>query len=313
MSVICRKCNLPLFEAKEDCVQLNGSCSHLVHLGCWKTYGCCDRPEGSVDLEEILLDPHRILEPSTPDLPEVTNVFHPFARLFAGFSRTLDAAVDKNATTLARKKTPVQEMLKEGYTAPNLVKEEREIVPILILDGEYTAVQLSKLGFTWDLLIQGGLSERNFKDIYKVLGTSLIETFLKDIQSLLELCSQDIKLVPRLGISADDLGLKITAKDLSRVGMDDRTLIEFGFSVEEWATKLGLGVDQLPSDQTMLRKFVNDDPVQKEAFDHFYPSIKFSLDELTDQPRPKLPERRPEARGRFRQPRRGIALSKLRR
>jgi hypothetical protein len=93
--------------------------------------------------------------------------------------------------------------------------------------------------------------------------------------------------------------------------MDARTLLAFGFSIEEWATKLGLSSEHLKIfDQDTLMAFVKHDPSEKVVFDHFFPTVKFSLpsDQEDIEEPPVLPVARRGRRHRsqvWRQPRRG--------
>lgn len=240
-------------------------------------------------MESDLMDPLRIMgDTKEEDEDDDANAkMGAFARIFAGFSRSLDAAVETNGTTLARRKAPVKELLANGYNAVTLVKEEPNIVPILILEGHYTSLQLKQLGFHWDILIQGGLSENTFVQVYKTLGGDFLETFVVGLSSLLALCSRDITQIPRLKISAEDLGRKVSAAELFAAKMDTKTMINFEFTIEEWAKHLRLQEKDLSEmSPDTLRDLIKHDPNEKVAFDHFFSTATFSLE--------PEPEREPE-------------------
>ena len=272
-------CKLPVDDQKEDCAQLNGSCSHLLHLRCWREKGCCSRPKGTVDMESDLMDPLRIMGDMKEEPAEMKTPMNPFRRLFSSLSNSLDAAVDTNGTTLARRKTPVKELIANGYNAVTLVQEEPNIVPILIQEGQYTSLQLKQLGFHWELLIQGGLSENTFQVIYPILGKDFIDTFVVDLSSLLILCSKDITQIPRLMITSSDLGLKIKAADLFEAKMEPRTMVAFGFTIEQWVKDLCLQESNLSTwSNDSLRELIRHNPEEKVAFDHFFSETTVTLE-----------------------------------
>ena len=275
-------CQLPVDNLKQDCAQLNGSCSHLLHLRCWQEKGCCSRPSGTVDMEGDIKDPLRVLqvldEEDVDDPAVVQQGTNPIRRLFSTLSRVLDASVDANGTSLARRKVPVGELTCNGYNANTLIKEDPDIVSVLILEGGYSSPQLKQLGFRWDLLIRGGMSERTFPKFYGELGSSFIETFVVDLSSLLTLCSWDITQVPSLGISSADLGRKVSAAELFTAKMDARIMTAFHFTIEQWKEDLCLTSHLLKSFTTGdLRQVVRGDAQEKVAFDHFFPDVVFSL------------------------------------
>jgi hypothetical protein len=247
-------------------------------------------------MEDDLSDPLGIMSSEKEEaVQEPTS--NPFTSLFARFSSSLDAAVDATGTTLARRKTPVKELLANGYNADALVREERTIVPILVLEGHYTTPQLLQLGFRWDTLLHGGMTELTFPDLYRELGASLVETFVTDLSSLLTLCSGDVTQVPRLGLTAKDLGLKVRAAGLFAAKMDGRVMAAFGYSIEQWVEDLGLTGDdarKLTADERLT--LVQDDDDEKRAFDHFFPGL-VAPDAAPEEAAPPLTER-----GRWRRP-----------
>jgi len=289
-------------QQKEDVALLNGSCSHVLHLRCWREAGsCCAPPADAVNMEDDLSDPLRIMAGTPPaQAAAAAPTMNPFAGVLSSLGRLLDDAVETTGASLARRKAPVSEFLSKGFNALGLVAKEPVIVPILVLEGEYSAQQMQGLGFVWATLLQGGLTEQNFTSIYAKLGVSLLTTFVGGLADLLVLCSDDLAQLPRLGITAADLGTKVSAGDLFEAGLTDRTLLEFGFTVEEWASALKLADARVAKlSVPTLRLFVNNDPEQKIAFDHFFPRRTFVLapdfqdeDEDEDPITPPVPQPR---------------------
>ena len=148
-------------------------------------------------MDDDLSDPLGIMNPDIPKEPVPR--LNPFSNVIQSISRVLDDAVETTGATLARRKAPVKEFLAKGLNAPALVAKDSEIVPILVLEGEYTAQQLQGLGFKWETLLHGGLTEKNFGNIYGYLGTPLVTTFIGGLSDLLTLVQTGPRAPPATG------------------------------------------------------------------------------------------------------------------
>lgn len=148
--------------------------------------------------------------------------------------------------------------------------ENPRVVPIMA--EEYKPKQLQSLGFDWELLIRGGLTVKTFPEVYRLWGSALFEVFVKDLGSLMQLCSDDISQLPGLKISVDDLSQKVLASDLIAAKLPPVCFLAMGFSVEDWVTKMKL--DNLSFlDQATIDHW-KEEGDNKIAFEHYFPAKK---------------------------------------
>jgi len=267
----CSICSLAISEDEDDYVSLQGSCTHKLHLGCWKDRQKCHcvAPEGLLNLEENLEDPLHIL--SKPPEPGPTD--SSFSRLIGMFTRSIDSAVETKATNLIRQGVSITVLREQGYNARAIVLENPKVAPIMA--AEYTPKQLESLGFDWELLIRGGLTVKTFPEVYRLWGSSLFQVFVKDLDSLMQLCSGDISQLPGLNISVNDLSLKVQANDLIAAELPPVCFLALGFSVEDWVNKLKLDTVAF-LDQATIDHW-KEEGDNKIAFEHYFPTQKKNL------------------------------------
>lgn len=269
MSSSCPICKLDIEEDKDDYVSLQGSCTHKLHLGCWKDSNACfcSPPQGLLSLEETINDPLQILTKEEEMPPPEAGAL---TRLWGMFTKKIDSAVETNACNLIRQGVSVAILREKGYNAEAIVAEDPKIVPLMA--NNYSAAQMLTLGFTWKLLLRGGLTQKTFSEVYKEWGISFFEKFVSSLEDLLELCSQDISQLPDLHVSPQDLSLKLRASDLIKAGLTPVSFLQFGFSVEEWYEILGLR-DISFLDPATIEHWKNQEG-NKAAFEHYFPLYK---------------------------------------
>ena len=325
-STACRSCNRSL--SGTDHVLMEGSCKHVLHLACFLRgmdmglRGCCT---GSYvlgeTLEDLLDDPlgrNTAVGTNNNEVRSVSEVRPGLAGVFDMFGKVdklLDATMDTSALGNVKNGRPVQTMMSQGIAAEDLLRADKGTGRLIEWLFAYTARELKMLGFTWDTIVDAGLTvkvvahKRSLgwpdQDVRSVWGVKWEHIYGK-------LCQREpvrlaeMQLTPEqwrvFGHGDASGGQDGDASDatvrgdgmtfvafLEQVGFAAGDLPVFGFKFEEWA-QLGMRrpIQQFNFSTEETRTFVDscyslDQESALAEYKHFFPEDR-DVEQIYNRP-----------------------------
>ena len=247
--------------------------------------------------------------------PGLAGVFDMFGKV----DKLLDATMDTSALGNVKNGRPVQTMMSQGITAEDLLRADKGTGRLIEWLFAYTARELKMLGFTWDTIVDAGLTvkvvahKRSLgwpdQDVRSVWGVTWEHIYGKLCQrepvrlAEMQLTPDQWRVFGHGDASVGGDASNATVRDdgmtfvafLEQVGFAAGDLPVFGFKFEQWA-QLGMRrpIQQFNFSTEETRTFVDscyslDQESALAEYKHFFPEDR-DVEQIYNRPTIEQPE-----------------------